>query len=294
MEIKLQGTFNTRDLGGIKTSDGRMVKPHRLIRSDSLFETTTEDHEILKNEYDLKMILDLRTFNELSEQAPVSIPGTTWVHLPLLQSGSPAAREAAHDDGPTEKSLDNSESNPAARESKDGQDDQDANLSMAQIFQTSIAQVNYDVPGAMNKMYESLLTDEYSINAIKSFFEILLANKDGAVLWHCTGGKDRTGVLSLLLLKLLGADDKDIMADYLLSEENLKPQTDTIIEEIRKENDDPLLLEQARILNSVLPEYSQGILDNIEKLGGYVYGYANKYIGLTENDIDELKLNYLV
>lgn len=294
MEIKLQGTFNTRDLGGIKTSDGRMVKPHRLIRSDSLFETTTEDHEILKNEYDLKMILDLRTFNELSEQAPVSIPGTTWVHLPLLQSGSPAARESAHDDGPTEKSLDNSESNPAARESKDGQDDQDANLSMAQIFQTSIAQVNYDVPGAMNKMYESLLTDEYSINAIKSFFEILLANKDGAVLWHCTGGKDRTGVLSLLLLKLLGADDKDIMADYLLSEENLKPQTDAIIEEIRKENDDSLLLEQARILNSVLPEYSQGILDNIEKLGGDVYGYANKYIGLTESDIDELKLNYLV
>ena len=294
MEIKLQGTFNTRDLGGIKTSDGRMVKPHRLIRSDSLFETTTEDHEILKNEYDLKIILDLRTFNELSEQAPVSIPGTTWVHLPLLQSGSPAARESAHDDGPTEKSLDNSESNPAARESKDGQDDQDANLSMAQIFQTSIAQVNYDVPGAMNKMYESLLTDEYSINAIKSFFEILLANKDGAVLWHCTGGKDRTGVLSLLLLKLLGADDKDIMADYLLSEENLKPQTDAIIEEIRKENDDSLLLEQARILNSVLPEYSQGILDNIEKLGGDVYGYANKYIGLTESDIDELKLNYLV
>ena len=271
MEIKLQGTFNTRDLGGIKTCDGRMVKLHRLIRSDSLFETTTEDHEILKNEYDLKMILDLRTFNELSEQAPVSIPGTTWVHLPLLQSGSPAARE-----------------------SKDEPTDLDANLSMAQIFQTSIAQVNYDVPGAMNKMYESLLTDEYSINAIKSFFEILLANKDGAVLWHCTGGKDRTGVLSLLLLKLLGADDKDIMADYLLSGENLKPQTDTIIEEIRKENDDPLLLEQARILNSVLPEYSQGILDNIEKLGGDVYGYANKYIGLTENDIDELKLNYLV
>lgn len=43
----------------------------------------------------------------------------------------------------------------------------------------------------------------------------------GRVLFFCTAGKDRTGVVSAILLKRLGADDRTIIADYMASKENL-------------------------------------------------------------------------
>ncbi len=47
----------------------------------------------------------------------------------------------------------------------------------------------------------------------------LIADPDrGPVVFHCFAGKDRTGVLSALILSLLGVSDEDIAADYALSE----------------------------------------------------------------------------
>ncbi len=44
----------------------------------------------------------------------------------------------------------------------------------------------------------------------------------GCVVFHCSGGKDRTGLLALVLLTLAGAKPEDILADYLLSYERMR------------------------------------------------------------------------
>jgi protein-tyrosine phosphatase len=44
----------------------------------------------------------------------------------------------------------------------------------------------------------------------------------GCVVFHCAGGKDRTGLLALLLLTLAGATPEEIVADYLLTYERMK------------------------------------------------------------------------
>jgi protein-tyrosine phosphatase len=44
----------------------------------------------------------------------------------------------------------------------------------------------------------------------------------GCVVFHCAGGKDRTGLLALVLLALAGAAPEEIVADYLLSYERMK------------------------------------------------------------------------
>jgi hypothetical protein len=44
-----------------------------------------------------------------------------------------------------------------------------------------------------------------------------IADEDGAVLFHCRLGKDRSGVFAALLLKLIGVSDEDVIADYVLS-----------------------------------------------------------------------------
>ena len=44
---------------------------------------------------------------------------------------------------------------------------------------------------------------------------------NGAVVFHCTAGKDRTGVVSAILLKKLGFDNQTIIDDYMETKENL-------------------------------------------------------------------------
>lgn len=50
----------------------------------------------------------------------------------------------------------------------------------------------------------------------------------GCVVFHCASGKDRTGLLALVLLTLAGAAPEEIVADYLLSYERMKPRYDEL------------------------------------------------------------------
>lgn len=49
----------------------------------------------------------------------------------------------------------------------------------------------------------------------------LLADLERPAVFHCAAGKDRTGLISALLLSLLGVSDETIVADYAFSRENL-------------------------------------------------------------------------
>lgn len=53
--------------------------------------------------------------------------------------------------------------------------------------------------------------------------EALAAAAPGGVAFHCAAGRDRTGIVSLLLLSLAGATPEEIAADYALSEERMTP-----------------------------------------------------------------------
>src|SRR5439155_1645897 len=54
----------------------------------------------------------------------------------------------------------------------------------------------------------------------------------GVVLFHCAGGKDRTGLIAALLLRLAGASRDDIGEDYAVSEANLAPIVTGLISQI--------------------------------------------------------------
>jgi protein-tyrosine phosphatase len=50
----------------------------------------------------------------------------------------------------------------------------------------------------------------------------------GCVVFHCAGGKDRTGLLALVLLALAGARPQEIIEDYLLTYERMKERYDAL------------------------------------------------------------------
>ena len=57
--------------------------------------------------------------------------------------------------------------------------------------------------------------------------DTILSSQTG-VMYFCSSGKDRSGMVSLMLLKRLGYDEKTIIDDYMASKENLKPMFDAI------------------------------------------------------------------
>ncbi len=56
----------------------------------------------------------------------------------------------------------------------------------------------------------------------------ILADAEGGAVYHCSAGKDRTGVISAILLSVLGVPDDWIVADYAMTQENL----DAIVERL--------------------------------------------------------------
>ena len=68
--------------------------------------------------------------------------------------------------------------------------------------------------------YQQYYTRSHSI--VRELVQLLNSNS-GAVYIHCAVGKDRTGVMTAILLKLLGIDDRDIVNDYLESKHHIKP-----------------------------------------------------------------------
>ena len=57
----------------------------------------------------------------------------------------------------------------------------------------------------------------------RAIFRRLLAD-DGAVMYHCSAGQDRTGVATALILSALGVDRQTILRDYHKSTEWRRPQ----------------------------------------------------------------------
>nr|WP_162990639.1 tyrosine-protein phosphatase [Maliibacterium massiliense] len=68
------------------------------------------------------------------------------------------------------------------------------------------------LPQSMGQMYCGLLRSSGA--QLARVFSLLLEHQAHAALFHCTAGKDRTGVVSMLLLNLCGVGDDVIIADY--------------------------------------------------------------------------------
>jgi protein-tyrosine phosphatase len=111
-----------------------------------------------------------------------------------------------------------------------------------------------------------------------------VADTEGTVVVHCAGGKDRTGLVSALLLRLAGVDRVVIAADYAVSEENLAPNGPAWINGV----DDELEQERRRKLMRTPAEAMLHTLDELERRYGVVDDYL-RGAGLTDEQIERLR-----
>jgi len=103
----------------------------------------------------------------------------------------------------------------------------------------------------------------------------------GAVVIHCVGGKDRTGLLVAFLLHLAGVDDQDIAADYALSEERLRPRHETWFAAAETEEELARLQRIART-----PAASMlGVFSELERRDGGVESYL-RAAGVADEELE--------
>ncbi|MFC4231356.1 tyrosine-protein phosphatase [Parasediminibacterium paludis] len=129
-------------------------------------------------------------------------------------------------------------------------------------------------------------------NRYKPMFETLLHHaKDSAVLFHCTAGKDRTGIAAALILYALGVDEQTIMNDYLAS--NYYRQRDS-------ERMKTLLVNTYHMKESVVNDvmgvnekYLNATFTAIKAQYGSVDNYLKKEMGLGTKEIKQLREAYL-
>lgn len=106
----------------------------------------------------------------------------------------------------------------------------------------------------------------------------------GAVLVHCAGGKDRTGLVSGLLLRLAGVSREDVAADYAASEANLAPTRAAWIDEAP----DEVGRRRREKLSQTPAEAMVRVLEEIEARYGDVASYL-RAAGLRDDQVERLR-----
>ncbi len=115
--------------------------------------------------------------------------------------------------------------------------------------------------------------------------EIINIGESESVLFNCTAGKDRTGVVAMLLHGICGVSRQDISTNYLQTEVNLRYSS--ILVELNKKATEKYSLEIAKRVMNSNPENIEEIYDLIIEKYGSFYNYFLE-IGITKEDIEKL------
>ncbi len=272
VRISLEGLCNTRDLGGYCTKDGRTIKPHKLIRSGALAEATEADKETLLKEYELTTIIDFRTNAEQKMKPDPQLVGITYVSHPILEEETMGITRE--------------------KEAENGND------MIRNVIST--LHENGGTPLAyMQNMYKNLITNPFSRERYAKFLDILLQQKEGAVLWHCTAGKDRVGVATILLLSALDIPKEQILADYVKINEFGKEDVEALMRAVTVGMDLSTKEGQAtaaavKLLFTVDRSYAESVFAVMEEECGSVDAFLEQEMGLTVEKREALKEKYLV
>lgn len=177
--LRLEGAPNFRDIGGYVGLDGRRVRHGHLFRSDTLSRLTERDFEAMAT-LGVRLVCDLRSAAERTHRP------TRWpdhcrpdvLHLDL-----------------------------------------NADLRAGDDTMLTILRADPTEHGAEAMMLESYRVIPIALRChLGDLFRRIASQDATPLIFHCSAGKDRTGVLSAVLLLALGVSRDDVIADYLLTQ----------------------------------------------------------------------------
>lgn len=264
--LLVTGIENARQLGGYETADGRHVKRDVLLRTAKLSDAPSEELAALKDIYHLGVVVDFRTLAEREGAPDPEIDGVDNIVLDVLdessRTGAGAAIAGIYENGGAE---------PAEV--------------MLNIIRSGCVS---------ERMYADMAFDPAAEKGFRDFFRILLENGgQKAVLWHCSGGKDRTGAAAVLLLLALGVNKETALRDFELTNEFLREKIAYMESRAAELTDDPGEIAWVKDLTGVNRKYMEKLLDTLEEKYGSQERYLTEGLGLDRTELEQLREMYL-
>jgi len=253
---------NFRDLGGIVNMEGRTVRHGLLLRSAALVQASDQDIELLEKEYRVRKVFDFRSDHEATLAPDRKIPRSINIHLPMIDSNGAVWRDIMGDDA-------------------DGDP-----LEML-IRRSSMPKVQE----LARQMYMELTLKELAQKQYARFMRLIVETADGAVLWHCSQGKDRTGVGAAVVLAALGCDRDSIVRDYDASNIHYAAQVARVIKDMNIT--DIETQKTVRTFVGANVEYFNMALDAVERQYGSLLRYVQTALEVTDSQIEILRNRYL-
>lgn len=132
------------------------------------------------------------------------------------------------------------------------------------------------LPGLLEEVYAYIIRNAQPV--YKEFFRILSGKHNTPLLFHCSAGKDRTGIAAAFLLASLGVDRETIMEDYLLSAPYIKGKYESLTR----------ARPELKPLTTVRKEYLEAAFRVIDT----EFGGTDNYL-ITQLDVDIEKMREL-
>ena len=253
-QLPFAGGNNFRELGGYHADEGKTIKWGQIYRGFPTGRLTTEADRARLDGLGLRLILDLRSGAEAAKLPDYVPDGARLVQICGLRDAT--GQEIDFSPNDIQRLV---QSAPAG-------------MSLTQL------------------MYRQMLTGN---KAFKELFRALEAGET-PILFHCTAGKDRTGVAAMLILLALGASDETICADYART--NLCRAAE--IEKAMADHAAEIAADPAQRMRwqssaGVDPETAPFVLRTIRQDYGSAESYLEAEYGLTPARLMRLRRMYL-
>lgn len=237
--IYLKNTPNFRDLGGLRTEDGRVVKWGEIYRSSKLSDLEAEDLLYLKM-LGIKTVCDFRYDSEINKD-PNRLPkGVDYYKFPI-----------------------------------GGKEGVEYHAIRRQVIRGDIRKLK-----AKKKFIEIMqLFADSAAHDFKPVMDLLVQGDKTPLVFHCSGGKDRTGFMASIILAALGVDEKTVKEEYLMSNFYRYRANRSGARKARLIGIDSETLHYAFVVQE---EYIDGVFDSIREKYGDLNNYLEIKFGLTE------------
>lgn len=264
--IGLKSIGNARELGGLPAGD-KHVRCGFLLRTAGLAAASEEDLARLLEVYSIALVADFRMTYEREHDPDPKLPGVQDRFFPVFEmQDTPGFDPSMMDQLPALMSD-----------------------------RRSMLKVAIETGMLSPALYQSFVLSERGMTAYRGFFQALLELPEGrAALWHCTDGKDRTGVAAMLLLMALGANRQTAMEDYLLTNTyNARAIAQARAMLAQSTMEDSLQRQMLFGMGGVFEEYLQAAFDAIDDAYGSIDAYLTEALGVGESERAALKEKFL-
>ena len=266
--LDFEGTTNFRDLGGYVGHNGKTVKWGQIFRADALNKLTDKDITLLEA-MKLKTIVDFRSPKEIVDNEDKAIKDTVYFNLnPKAEVAQLASASPANDKQKIDKLL-------SIANSDQGE---------------SYFLVHSD---DMAKQMRKLVSDPVAISQYQKLMELLLADDGAPLVYHCRGGKDRTGVATMFILLALGVSKDQIYSDYILTNTYKEVRNEMRMDEYRNLTDNQNVLDYLRNLLLAKEEYLDAAFDEMIKVSGSSDNYLKQVLMIDDDKLTTLRNRYL-